>query len=115
MSEFPVDELAAALRLSRCAAGGRLHMAVELTRLAGTACAPASGELDIPKVRSIVEAVEAVAPLDDPTARAVEARVLARSGPRGDAHLDQPHRPLLHHGPPRPLTRSSADDLTRAP
>jgi hypothetical protein len=77
ISEFAVDEVAAALRLSRPAAGMRLHAAVELTRLSRTAAALADGTLDVPKVRAVVEAV---APLDEVTARAVEERVLPRAG-----------------------------------
>ncbi len=77
VSEFAVDEVAAALRLSRPAAGVRLHTAVELTRLPGTAAALRDGVLDPPKVRAVVDAV---AVLDDPTAGAVEARVLLRAG-----------------------------------
>jgi hypothetical protein len=74
VSEFAIDELAAALRLSRVAAGNRLHIAVELAeRLAGTATAFAAGEIDLPKVRAIVDAVT---PLDTATTAAVEAKVL---------------------------------------
>ena len=77
ISEFAVDEVAAALRLSRCAAGARLHLAVELTRLPDTAAALARGLVDVPRVRAIVDAVS---PLDGRTAAAVEGRVLPRAG-----------------------------------
>jgi Domain of unknown function (DUF222) len=77
VSEFAVDEVAAALRLSRPAAGVRLQCAVELTRLPGTARALAAGELDMPKVRAVVDAVD---PLADELAGAVEQRVLPRAG-----------------------------------
>jgi hypothetical protein len=77
VSEFAVDEVSAALRLSRAAAGIRLHAAVELTRLLVTAAALADGVVDLPKVRAVVEAVTV---LDDETARAVEQRVLPRAG-----------------------------------
>lgn len=76
VSEFAVDEVAVALRLSRPAAGARLHTAIELTRLPATATALRAGELDVPKVRAVVDAV---AVLDDPTAAAIEARVLPRA------------------------------------
>jgi hypothetical protein len=76
ISEFAVDELAAALRLSRPAAGARLHAAVELRRLPGTAAALRDGAIDMPKVRAVVDAVGA---LDDATAQAVEERVLTRA------------------------------------
>ena len=49
VSEFAVDEVAAALRLSRPAAGARLHSAVELTRLPRTAAALHDGVLDVPR------------------------------------------------------------------
>jgi len=78
VSEFAVDEVAAALRLSRPAAGVRLYVAVELTtRLPGTAAALRSGVLDLPKVRAVVDAT---APLGAAAAAAVEARVLPRAG-----------------------------------
>ena len=76
VSEFAVDEIAAALRLSRPAAGIRLHTAVELTRLPATAAALQAGALDLPKVRAVVEAVSI---LDRSTALVVEARVLPRA------------------------------------
>ena len=78
VSEFAVDELAAALRLSRCAAGTRLLVAVELAeRLPETAAALRAGELDALKARRIVEATTR---LPDSAASAVERRVLPRAG-----------------------------------
>jgi hypothetical protein len=73
VSEFAVDELAAALRLSRPAAGARLALAVELSRLPGTATALHEGAIDLPKARAMTEAT---APLPDPTAVVVEEKVL---------------------------------------
>ena len=77
VSEFAVDELAAALRLSRPAAGARLHVAVELARLPGTASALREGRIDAVRARAVADAVTG---LDDPTVRAVEERVLVRAG-----------------------------------
>ena len=80
VSEYAVDEVAAALRLSRPAAGGRLQLAVELAgRLPATAAALAAGVIDVPKARAVVEAVAA---FDDGLAAAVEARVLPAAGRR---------------------------------
>jgi hypothetical protein len=76
ISEFAVDEVAAALRLSRPAAGARLHVAVELTRLPTVATALGDGVLDVPKVRAVVDAV---AVLDPAVAVAVSQRVLPRA------------------------------------
>lgn len=77
VSEFAVHEVAAALRLSRSAAGARLHVAVELTRLPAAAAALAAGTLDLPKVRALVDTV---AVLDHGSAVAVTGRVLPRAG-----------------------------------
>lgn len=77
VSEFAVDEVATALRLSRCAAGTRLHVAVELAeRLPATAAALRAGELDAVKARRIAEATTALAA---EAASAVERRVLPRA------------------------------------
>jgi len=74
ISEFAVDEIATALRLTRPTAGIRLQLAVELAgRLTATATALRAGHLDLPKTRVIVEAVTG---LDDPLATAVQHRVL---------------------------------------
>ncbi len=54
-------------------------VAVELTRLPGTTTALRDGVIDLPRARAVVEAVT---PLDDTTAKAVEARVLPRAGTR---------------------------------
>lgn len=77
VSEFAVDEVAAALRLSRPAAGARLHLAVELSRLPATAAALAGGTIDVPRARAVVDAVTV---LDAPLAAAVEEQVLRRAG-----------------------------------
>ncbi|HYT10281.1 MAG TPA: DUF222 domain-containing protein, partial [Mycobacteriales bacterium] len=77
VSEFAVDELAAALRLGRGTAGNRLVTAVELTRLPATTTALRDGVIDLPKARAVIDAVT---PLDDTTAQAVEAWVLPRAG-----------------------------------
>ena len=77
VSEFAVDEVAAALRLSRYAAGTRLHVAIDVAeRLPETGAALRRGELDLLKVRRIVEATS---PLPAEAASAVERRVLPRA------------------------------------
>ena len=77
VSEFAVDEVAAALRLSRIAAGTRLHVAVEVAeRLRETGAALRRGDLDLPKVWRIVEAT---APLPAGTVSVVERQVLPRA------------------------------------
>jgi Domain of unknown function (DUF222) len=77
VSEFAVDEVAAALRLSRVAAGTRLHIAVEVAeRLPETGAALRRGDLDLPKVRRIVEATT---PLPAEAVSVVERRVLPRA------------------------------------
>ena len=91
ISEYAVDEVAAALRLSRPAAGSRLQLAVELARLPATAAALAAGVIDVPKTRAVVEAVT---PLDDGLAAAVEARVLPAAARRTVGQL----RAVLGHG-----------------
>jgi hypothetical protein len=77
VSEFAVDELTAALRLSRSAAGARLQLAVELAeRLPGTAAALRRGEIDLPRSRAMVDGI---VPLEPAAAAEVEARVLPRA------------------------------------
>jgi hypothetical protein len=77
VSEFAVDEVAAALRLSRVAAGIRLHVAVEVAeRLPETGAALRRGDLDLPKVRRIVEATT---PLPAEAVSLVERQVLPRA------------------------------------
>jgi len=76
VSEFAVDEIAAALRLSRPAAGTRLHVAVELSRLPAVASALTDGRVDVPKVRAVVDAV---AGLDEEVAAAVADQVMPRA------------------------------------
>jgi hypothetical protein len=69
-------EVAAALGVSAAAADDRVERAGDLARLPGTRLALAGGRIDLAKARAIVEAV---APLDDAAAAAVEARVLGRA------------------------------------
>jgi hypothetical protein len=72
--EFPVDEVALAIGLSRAAAGDRLHIAEQLDRrLPATAEALGRGQINLPKVRAVVDAT---AVLDPAVAAAVEQRVL---------------------------------------
>jgi len=79
--EMPVEamaaaEIAPALRLCTRSAEERVRLAGALVRLAGTRGLLAAGELTLVKARVIVEAV---APLGDAEAAAVEARVLPRA------------------------------------
>jgi hypothetical protein len=77
VSEYAADELSVALRLSRQAAGNRLHTAIDLTsRLPATWHAWSAGRIDAVKARSVVDATRA---LTDAQAAAVEQRVLARA------------------------------------
>ena len=85
ITEFAVDEVAAALRLTGLAAGVRLQLAVELAgRLPGTAAALRAGRLDVPRARVIADGVAA---LEDRLATAVEERVLARAGDQTTGQL----------------------------
>ena len=85
ISEFAVDEVASALRLTRPTAGLRVQLAVELAgRLPATAAALRAGTIDVPRARVIMEGV---APLDDALATAVEARVLPRAGQQTTGQL----------------------------
>jgi Domain of unknown function (DUF222) len=104
-SEFAVDELAAELRLSRTAAGARLVLAVALSeRLPGTAAALLAGEVDLPKVRAVADATDA---LGAPLALAVEQRVLPKAARQTVGQLRaaltravlavDPHRAQLRH------------------
>jgi hypothetical protein len=77
-------EVAAALGVSQRAADDRVERAGDLARLPGTRLALAGGRIDLAKVRAIVEAV---APLDDAAAGAVEARVLGRAPSQTLANL----------------------------
>ena len=77
ISEFAVDEVAAALRLTRLAAGVRVQLAVELDgRLPGTAAALHAGRIDVPRARVIMDGTGG---LEGPLVAAVEARVLPRA------------------------------------
>jgi hypothetical protein len=72
--EFPVDEVAVAIGMSRAAAGDRVNIAVALAqRLPATAAALSRGQINLPKVRAVVDAT---AVLDPAVAAAVEQRVL---------------------------------------
>lgn len=85
ISEFAVDEVASALRLTRPTAGMRVQLAVELAgRLAATATALRAGSIDVPKARAIVDAVTG---LDDTLASAVQERVLPRAGQQTTGQL----------------------------
>ena len=85
VSEFAVDEIAAALRLSRVAAGNRLHVAVEVAeRLPETGAALRRGDLDLPKVRRIVEATT---PLPAEAVSLVERQVLPRAATQTASQL----------------------------
>ena len=92
VSEYAVDEVAAALRLSRPAAG----VPAAAGGGAGRAAARHRGRvgrrgIDVPKTRAVVEAVTA---LDDGLAAAVEARVLPAAGRRTVGQL----RAVAGHG-----------------
>ena len=69
-------ELAAALGVSQHAADDRVQRAGDLARLPGTRLALAGGRIDLAKATAIIEAV---APLSDAAAAAVETRVLGRA------------------------------------
>jgi hypothetical protein len=85
VGEFAVDEVAAALRLSRVAAGIRLHVAVEVAeRLPETGAALRRGDLDLPKVRRIVEATT---PLPAEAVSLVERQVLPRAATQTASQL----------------------------
>lgn len=98
VSEFAVDEVAAALHLSRLAAGHRLHVAVELAeRLPVTAAALAAGDIDLPKARAVVDAAT---PLDAPTAAAIEVAVLPAAAEQTVGQLrSKLSRAVLRAGP----------------
>jgi hypothetical protein len=72
--EFPVDEIALVIGMSRCAAGDRIHLAEQLDqRLPATAEALNRGLINLPKVRAVVDATDM---LDPAATAAVEQRVL---------------------------------------
>jgi hypothetical protein len=78
LSEFVVDEVAAALTLTSRAADTRLDLALDLEiRLPGTARALHEGIIDPPKARLIVEATRI---LSDEHARQVETSILPAAG-----------------------------------
>ena len=77
VSEYAADELSVALRLSRPAAGTRLHTAIEVCdRLPGTLTAWSAGAVDGLKARSIADATRPLTPVQ---AGLVEHRVLPRA------------------------------------
>ena len=69
-------EISPALGISPVGGQARVALAAALTRLPGTRLGLATGALSLPKARAVVEAVE---PLTDAAAAAVEARVLPRA------------------------------------
>jgi len=69
-------ELGAGLTLSPTAARWRVELAQDLERLPLTRIALAAGRIDLARARAVVEAV---AGLDEETARAVEAKVMGRA------------------------------------
>jgi hypothetical protein len=75
-AEMAATEVAAALSISATAARTKVEEAIALRRLPDTRTALLAGDLSSVKVRAITEAV---APLDDDEAHAVEDRVLARA------------------------------------
>jgi len=107
VSEFAVDEISAALRLSRAAAGGRLQVAIELDRrLPATALALSRGEVDLPKARAIVDAT---GQLDDDAAAAVDVRVLPRAAGQTVGQLRASlTRAVLAADPPAPRSATNA-------
>jgi Domain of unknown function (DUF222) len=75
-AEFAVDEVALALGVTRVGADRRLQLAEGLRRLLDTLDAVRCGRIDTYKAQIIVDAVT---PLSDEAAAAVEARVLPRA------------------------------------
>src|SRR4051794_1257953 len=75
-AEMAATEVAAALSISATAARTKVEEAIALRRLPDTRAALLAGDLSPVKVRAITEAV---APLDDDAAQAVEDQVLARA------------------------------------
>jgi len=73
LSEFLPDEIAMALTLTQIAAGTQLKHALELAARPATAAALEAGRIDLRKARVILDAV---APLSEQHAAAVEAAVL---------------------------------------
>jgi len=82
--QMAAAELGAALALSPLAARLRVELATDLARLPLTRIALAAGRIDLTKARAVVEAV---APLTDEQAVAVEARVAARAPDQTAAQL----------------------------
>lgn len=76
ISEFIGDEVAAALTLTSLAAQHHLDLALSLARYKGTAAALEAGQIDMPRVRVIVDGL---APLTEEHAAAVETAVLPKA------------------------------------
>lgn len=111
-SEFTADEIAAELRISRCAAEDRLGLALALGRLPGTAEALHRGDIDLAKARAVADAV---AVLPDAEARAVEIRVLPRAPEQTPAALKQSlRRAVLAADPAAARLRHERAQRTRA-
>lgn len=70
------DEVAAALHLSRVAAGNKIDLALDLARLPGTRTSLLTGAICVARARAVADAVTG---LTDEDARKVEERVLARA------------------------------------
>ncbi|MDQ3432954.1 MAG: 13E12 repeat family protein, partial [Actinomycetota bacterium] len=84
-AELVAAEVGAACCWSRSAASARVHLALDLvTRLPATMGALAAGSIDLARARVISEAV---LPLAQPAATAVEQRVLPRAGEQTTAQL----------------------------
>ena len=73
LSEFLPNEIAMALTLTKWSAETQVGLALDLARRPATAAALQAGRIDLPKVRVLLDAV---APLSDQHAAAVEAAVL---------------------------------------
>jgi Domain of unknown function (DUF222) len=85
LSEFVIDEVAAALTLTSRAADAQLDLALDLeTRLPGTARALHGGIIDLPKARLIAEATRI---LSDDHARQVETKILPAAGAQTSGQL----------------------------
>jgi len=73
VSEFTADEVALALTLTRRSAGAQLDLALGLAARPGTAALLEAGQLDLPRVRVIIDGITGLA---EAHAAVVEAAVL---------------------------------------
>lgn len=97
-AELVAAEVGAACCWSRSAASARVHLALDLvTRLPATMGALAAGSIDLARARVISEAV---LPLAQPAATAVEQRVLPRAGEQTTAQLGAALRRAVLHADP---------------